>query len=103
VEELLFRWFFPALLWPMLGYGVLLAAPAINLIWHLPVWWDYAGHQQSERKGAALAAVALPATGFALALTVLAVLTHNLAGVVLAHAFGDWAGSVVRHRSQSAA
>lgn len=92
VEELLFRWYIPALLWPVAGWWTLLAAPVLNLVWHLPVWYDMV-----RRQGAgmgALAGVAVAPTVLAVLLTVIWGLSGNIAGAVLAHAFGDWLGSV---------
>lgn len=78
-----------------------LRAQAVNLLWHIPVWFAYTAGQ--PRRGAALASTALPATVFAFALTLVAAGTQNLAGAVLAHAFGDWLGSVGRYAAKTAA
>lgn len=98
VEELLFRWFFVAALWPELGWWTLGVAPALNIGWHLPVWIDMVRGQGADKQRfrAMMAAIAGPATVFALLLTVAGAAVHNLAGVVLAHAFADWAGEVQR-------
>jgi membrane protease YdiL (CAAX protease family) len=97
VEELLFRWFFLAALWPVAGWWAALLAPLLNLGWHLPVWVDYATHGQQTRRAAAVLAMAVPAAIFALLLTFLSALTHNLLGPALAHGFGDWVGGVTRY------
>lgn len=92
VEELLFRWYIPALLWPVAGWWTLLAAPVLNLIWHLPVWYD-----MLRRQGAgigALAGVAAAPAALAVLLTCVWAVSGNIAGAVLAHAFGDWLGTV---------
>lgn len=101
VEEWLFRWFFLAALWPAMGWWAALAAPVLNLVWHLPVWWDFAAGAPAGQRGGRLFSVAFPAGVFALLLTLVAALTHNLAGPVLAHAFGDWVGGVSRYNAKS--
>lgn len=96
VEELIWRWFFVAALWPVIGWWTVLVGPLLNLIWHLPVWVSQFGPSAEGRK--TLLIVAFHATLFAMLLTVVAGLTQNLAGAILAHAFGDWAGTVLRYR-----
>lgn len=98
VEELLFRWFFLAALWPVAGWWAVLLAPLLNLGWHMPVWFDYARHHQ----GMTVFSMAFPAAIFALVLTLLSALTHNLAGPVLAHGFSDWVGGVTRYKAEKA-
>lgn len=98
VEELLFRWFFVASLWPSLGWWTLVVSPMLNIAWHLPVWIDMVRSQGAgtEKWQAALVGMVVPATAFAVLLTISAATTHNLAGAVMAHAFGDWCGVVQR-------
>ncbi|MFZ5824225.1 MAG: type II CAAX prenyl endopeptidase Rce1 family protein [Bacillota bacterium] len=74
VEELIFRWFFLAALWPSLGGWAILAAPLFNLLWHLPVWVDLVRRQAPTpwERAKMLWSIAAPATAFALVLTVAA-------------------------------
>jgi len=101
VEELLFRWFFTAALWPMFGWWTLVVSPLLNILWHLPVWIDLTRAQtpRGENRQAMLVGMAGPATTFAIALTAIAMVTHNLIGPVLVHAFGDWCGLVLQRSS----
>ena len=46
-EELLFRGFFVAALWPSLGWWALLAAPLLSMLWHLAVWVGLVRRQAS--------------------------------------------------------
>lgn len=98
VEELLFRWFFTASLWPTFGWWTLVVSPLLNVIWHLPVWIDLTRAQASSSKNWQTMLVGLvgPATIFAITLTAVAIVTHNLIGPILAHAFGDWCGLVLQ-------
>jgi len=97
VEELMFRWFFTALLWESLGWWTVGVVPVLNIIWHLDYWNALYGFSKQEggwKKG--ITGLVAPVTTFAMALTVIAVLTHNLIGPIMAHVFGDWAGLVLQ-------
>ena len=92
VEELMMRWFFPAILWNDFGWWVIIVCPLLNIIWHLPYWIDsFELRGKRMWQGFALNTL-LPVTTFAVVLTFVSVLTQNLIGSIFAHVFGDWAG-----------
>ncbi len=95
VEELLFRWFFTAILWARFGWWTVVIVPILNIIWHLPVWWD----TFKGRKWQDIFVGIIPITTFAIALTAIAITTNNLIGPVIAHAFGDWCGLILQRDS----
>ena len=96
VEELLFRWYFTAMLWTSFGWWTVVAVSTLNMTWHLPYWIEEFGFRSKDGWVKMSRTPLLPASIFAMALTAIALVAHNLVGSILAHAFGDWAGAVVR-------
>lgn len=97
VEELLFRWFFTATLWPSFRWWTLVLVPALNMIWHLPIWGMFKGKQWQE-----IIRIVIPITTFVAALTAVAIITTNILGPLIAHAFGDWCSLVLQRNSSKA-
>lgn len=89
VEELLWRWFFMAALGNVAGYWVMLWAPLLNIVWHLPVWWRMSGGNRM-----AFMQMALPGVFLTFFLSFIYLNTTNIAGAVLAHWLADWFGQV---------
>jgi len=94
MEELLYRWFFTGILWTQIGWWVIILGPVLNIAWHIPYWSCAYTLRTRDDWQAFSVKLLMPATSFAIALTIVAVTTHNLIGPVIAHAFGDWAGLV---------
>ena len=89
VEELLWRWFFMAALGSVAGWGVIICAPLLNLIWHLPVWW-----RMSRGNWHLFAQMALPGVFMAFFLSWIYLNSTNIAGAVLAHWLADRLGQI---------
>ena len=102
-EELLFRWFFAGILWLQIGWWVIILGPALNIIWHIP-YWSYLYKLQTKDDWRTFSVkLLMPATFFAIVLTSIVVFTHNLIGPIIAHAFSDWVGAVLRRDHSSKA
>jgi len=96
VEELLCRWLLVWMLLPQIGWWVVLIAPAINILWHLPVWVESVMIDRTVPWNRVWS-MSMPAFVFAVLLTVGYVLTKNIIGVIVAHAFGDWVNIAIQY------
>ncbi|MCL6443595.1 MAG: CPBP family intramembrane metalloprotease [Alicyclobacillus sp.] len=96
VEELLFRWLLVSMLLPSVGLWIIVLAPAINILWHVPVW-AHSFKDKGVIRWNRVFLVSVQAYVFAVILTGIYVLTKNVIGVVILHAFEDWISVVMQY------